>query len=442
MRGPSLPPPGDARLRHWITERSAAALAVALVVGDDPGARESVAAALLVDPFLAAWAIPEKAAIGDTAAPLSAIVDEFIARLRTELHDETDAPATGACAPDSAERAEMALHCAAAAALAQPDNDARYVAALSAAASGLLDGGAAALHRLPPERCAPSTGELLERVAAIPAAASRVAAARRHWEANGTTLGRQLPAIAARLARIERLERDAAHTLETERLDAMAELAAGAGHEVNNPLAVISGRAQLLLRGERDPERRHDLAVIHAQARRVYEMIADMMLFARPPRPALERCDAALLAAEVVAEIAPAAARRGVAVGQSGAESAMLTADPTQLKVAVRALCDNALESLDDGGRLSIDVRPLPASGVADHVQLIVRDNGPGIEPAVRRRMFDPFYSGRPAGRGLGMGLSKCWRIVAEHGGRIDVASEPGYGAELTILLPMCGPPA
>src|SRR5664279_4055523 len=90
------------------------------------------------------------------------------------------------------------------------------------------------------------------------------------------------------LARLRELEANFAQALEREKLEAMAEFAAGAGHEINNPLTVIAGRAQLLLRGETDPERRHALALMNAQAMRVYEMIADMMLFARPPRPELQ----------------------------------------------------------------------------------------------------------------------------------------------------------
>ena len=96
---------------------------------------------------------------------------------------------------------------------------------------------------------------------------------------------------ADKLARLAELEADFQRTLETEKLEAMAEFAAGAGHEINNPLTVISGRAQLLLRDETDPERRHALALISAQAMRVYEMIADMMLFARPPRPECQQVE-------------------------------------------------------------------------------------------------------------------------------------------------------
>jgi signal transduction histidine kinase len=68
-------------------------------------------------------------------------------------------------------------------------------------------------------------------------------------------------------------------------------------------------------------------------------------------------------------------------------------------------------------------------------VQIAISDTGPGIPPEVRRHIFDPFYSGREAGRGLGLGLSKCWRIVTMHGGRLDVEST-GAGSRFTIHLP------
>jgi signal transduction histidine kinase len=69
-------------------------------------------------------------------------------------------------------------------------------------------------------------------------------------------------------------------------------------------------------------------------------------------------------------------------------------------------------------------------------VEISVSDTGPGITPQQRSHVFDPFYSARQAGRGLGMGLSKCWRIVTNHGGRISVQSGPGQGARFVIALP------
>ena len=109
----------------------------------------------------------------------------------------------------------------------------------------------------------------------------------------------------------------------------------------------------------------------------------------------------------------------------------MIEADPTQLLVAMRALCQNAIQAIGGRGRVTIAADGSPAG-----VEIRVSDDGPGISAQERRHIFDPFYSGRQAGRGLGLGLSKCWRIVANHGGRIAVESLPGEGATFVVTLP------
>jgi signal transduction histidine kinase len=257
--------------------------------------------------------------------------------------------------------------------------------------------------------------------------------------------GALLAAVAGRLARLRALEQQFAARLEIEKLDALKELAYGAGHEINNPLANISARAQTLLEDETDPERRRKLAAINTQAFRAHEMIADMMLFARPPKPKLERLDLARLVAQLIAELAPAAADQCTELllhATADAGRLLVDGDKTQLSVAVRALVVNALEALVTGGRVEISIRAAtvaPANSLAsdETVQIAVSDNGPGITEQTRRHIFDPFYSGREAGRGLGFGLSKCWRIAGLHGGAVDVASTPGAGATFTLTLPI-----
>jgi len=238
--------------------------------------------------------------------------------------------------------------------------------------------------------------------------------------------------LAAILRRLRALEDEFSRTVETEKLAAMAEFAAGAGHEINNPLTVIAGRAQLYLRDESDPERRRALALISAQAMRVHEMIADLMLFARPPEPEPEPIDAVELLDRVIEESLPDAAAREITLRRIGGEGPIpLTADPTQLTVALRALCRNAMEAMGGEGTIELEAEQRGAE-----VLLRVADDGPGIPPEERRHIFDPYFSARQAGRGLGMGLSKAWRIVTNHGGRIDVESEPGEGTVFTITLP------
>jgi signal transduction histidine kinase len=240
------------------------------------------------------------------------------------------------------------------------------------------------------------------------------------------------PSIADKLARLEMLENEFQRTLEAEKLEALAEFAAGAGHEINNPLTVISGRAQLLLAGESDPERRHALALISAQAMRVYEMIADMMLFARPPRPELQSVDLSKLVDDFIAGTHPGDGSIS-RIGTS--EPVTVHADPVQLTVALRAICQNALEATGGRGRIEIGL-----DQDQSETRIRIQDDGPGITPDQRRHIFDPFYSARQAGRGLGLGLSKAWRIVTNHGGRIEVTSQPNHGATFIVVLPTGNP--
>ncbi len=130
-----------------------------------------------------------------------------------------------------------------------------------------------------------------------------LSAARDRWLRPGVDAG-WVPSLVARLARLERLEFSFQSDLEQQKLAALKELAYGAGHEINNPLANISARAQTLLQDEPDPQRRRRLAAINSQAFRAYEMIADMMLFARPPQPRLERLDAGDIVSRVVEGVA------------------------------------------------------------------------------------------------------------------------------------------
>ncbi len=270
--------------------------------------------------------------------------------------------------------------------------------------------------------------------AEIEACRRQAAEGGRRWLQSTPGPGRRLPVLLTRLARLDELERRLAETVEREKLAAMAEFAAGAGHEINNPLAIIAGRAQLCLRDETDPERRRELALINAQVKRAYEMIADMRLFARPPRPELKTVELASLLDSLVVELA--AAQQQISLTRSGEKGPLeIEADPVQLQVAVRALVTNAFESLASGGHVGIDL-----CRKDDSVEIVVTDDGPGILPEHRPHIFDPFYSSRQAGRGLGLGLSKCWRIVGLHHGRMEVQSEPGQGARFTIALPLRQP--
>ncbi len=229
---------------------------------------------------------------------------------------------------------------------------------------------------------------------------------------------------------------DFATRLEAAKLEALAEFAAGAGHEINNPVATIVGRVQLLLAGETDPARRQSLLTIGGQAYRIRDMIGDAMLFARPPRPAPQAVDLSMAVREVATRFAPEAEAAGCRLDFDAAGCIMIWADPVQLRIVASSLIRNSLEAVGQGG--AIAVHTAAPAGDSPAAVLTVRDDGPGLSAADREHLFDPFYSGRSAGRGLGFGLAKAWRIVSLHGGSIVV--DPPPGATFRVFWPVAPP--
>jgi hypothetical protein len=221
------------------------------------------------------------------------------------------------------------------------------------------------------------------------------------------------------------------------KLDAMKELAYGASHEVNNPLANIALRAQALHKREDDPDKRKALEAMHRAAMRAHEMISDLMLFARPPRPAPAPCDLRDIARGAVDELRRRAQEAGTTLALETPPVAVeLVADAGQLVVALRAVIENSLDALGEGGEVAVS-----CGAGGDAAWLRVADNGPGVPAEVLPHVFDPFFSGREAGRGLGFGLSKCWRLVTGHGGDVRLENAPGAapqggGVTVTITLP------
>jgi signal transduction histidine kinase len=246
----------------------------------------------------------------------------------------------------------------------------------------------------------------------------------------------RLPALAKCLHAFEQRIADFEARLEREKLEALKELAYGASHEINNPLANIAARAQTLLEDETDSERRRKLSAIHRQAMRAHEMIADLMLFARPPKTNRSACDLRQIARQIVVELSERAEEQGTLLRcDPGNEPLMLHADATQLAVAIHAVVVNALEAAGEGGLVHIAMRRTEFEGL-EWGEIAVHDDGPGVSDEVREHMFDPFFSGREAGRGLGFGLSKCWRIISEHGGHVQLR-RPASGAEIVLLVPL-----
>ena len=220
--------------------------------------------------------------------------------------------------------------------------------------------------------------------------------------------------------------------LRTMKLSALAEFAAGASHEINNPLAVISGQAQYLLNQEPDPSRQRALHTIVGQARRVHQVLTELMQFARPPRPEIESVEASGLLADVTRSVSELAEQRRVRVEcVPPNRPVFLRADPRQLHTALACILRNAVEAAPPDGwaRLRLVEK-------GDAWEFAVEDNGGEPSPAQSEHLFDPFFSGRLAGRGRGLGLSTAWQLARGHGGDVRYDGHQAGVTRFVLTLP------
>jgi len=231
-------------------------------------------------------------------------------------------------------------------------------------------------------------------------------------------------------AALVQAERELRHA---EKMASLGTLAGGVAHEFNNLLGGIQGCAEDAAR-ETDPaEIKETLGVIERTARRGASITEKLLRFARPAAAGRERVDVAAVARDVATLVMPEAARGGVEVKVEAPAEAGLIADPTGVHQVMLNLATNALHAMKDGGRLTI--RVTQAGG---EVKIAVADTGVGIAAEDRPKLFEPFFTTRPEGTGLGLSVS--YGIVKAHGGRIDVDSAPGRGAVFTVSLPVAPP--
>lgn len=254
-------------------------------------------------------------------------------------------------------------------------------------------------------------------------------------------LGRAMNDMCDRLeAARERIERESVARLEAldqlrhaDRLRTVGELASGIAHELGTPLAVARARGAAIANGEVDePRMRHHGGVIVEHADRMAAVIRRLLDFARR-RPA-ERRDGELgrVVDQAVRFVAPLADKAGVEVSLKSSSSRLsLSLDEGQMQQALANLLVNAIHATKSGGHVEVTVRGAPLGA-----EVVVDDDGPGVDPANTAQVFDPFFTTKPAGEGTGLGLTIALGIVREHGGTIELTRAPLGGARFTVSLP------
>lgn len=258
-----------------------------------------------------------------------------------------------------------------------------------------------------------------------------VARARR---ANGITA---MAALEAENDRLHKLAFDSRADFECAVRDAklagLAELAAGAGHEINNPLAVISGNAQLLASREDDPARKKSLDAIIRQTKRVAGILQELNQFARPPLPNRQPTTLAAIVAKTVEDFQNSATLKGVMLAVAAPLDVRVNVDFNQIRKAIGHLVQNAIEASPSGGHVTVSM-----SQTKQMVAIAIEDDGPGPTDVAIPHLFDPFYSGRSAGRGRGFGLPTAWRYATIHGGDVRYERTAAGPTRFVLTLPVC----
>ncbi len=221
--------------------------------------------------------------------------------------------------------------------------------------------------------------------------------------------------------------------IRADRLAAMGELTAGVAHEVRNPLGVIRASVQLLEDAKGDPDRIAESAdVIKQEIDRLDRVIKALLDFGRPSKPTMMRTLPAEVLRDVILFTGRFARQSDVHIEEGfPVDLPEVFADPDQLKQVLLNLITNAVQAMDEaeGGTITLSARL-----EGDYVAMSVSDTGPGIPAEEMSKVFDPFYSTRDAGTGLG--LTIVHRIVDEHGGHIEVESGP-EGTTFTVAIPV-----
>ncbi len=220
-----------------------------------------------------------------------------------------------------------------------------------------------------------------------------------------------------------------------ERLAAIGQLSSAVGHELRNPLGVLSNVIYLLATklGREDPWLDRQLRTAEREVGAATLIVSDLLEFARPREPIFGSVDLPTLVDEVLS-VSPAP--EGIQLAcQWPADLPALRADRDQLRQVLLNLVNNAFDAMGDGGLLALE-----AERHGDGVLLSIGDTGTGIDPEIRHRLFEPFFTTKA--KGIGLGLAVTHRIVEAHGGTIEVRSQAGSGAMFRLTLPAAVVPA
>jgi PAS domain S-box-containing protein len=237
------------------------------------------------------------------------------------------------------------------------------------------------------------------------------------------------------------LQRQREVLYQNEKLAALGTLSAGIAHEMNNPLGIMTTRIEVMLLDaetqQRPPQVLEDLQVLHRASQRVARIAAGLRSFARQSAGEPSPIDLNTIVDEgLLLMQKPLGAENIRVLAELDRTLPPLLGDPNALHQVLMNLLTNAREAMASGGG-EIRIETARAER-PDWIRLRVADTGPGIPPEDITKVFDPFYTTKRTGTGLG--LSVTYGIIREHGGTVDVTSQPGAGTAFTLEFPVAAP--
>jgi len=237
------------------------------------------------------------------------------------------------------------------------------------------------------------------------------------------------------------------HLRQTQKLEALGQLASGIAHDFNNILAIIIGHATLLKQGKQPPDRiTHSLDTIEKTSQRGADLVKQLLTLSRKAEPVTAPINFGEIVNEVVHLLAETFPKTIEVETDLDAEPLIVMADASQINQVLMNLCLNARDAMPQGGRLRVTAHRVTGQQVRRHhadaggdayAELRVTDTGIGMDKATLERIFEPFYTTKELGRGTGLGLTTVHSIIRNHNGLISVESQPGKGTTFIIYLPL-----
>jgi len=237
---------------------------------------------------------------------------------------------------------------------------------------------------------------------------------------------------------------------QSQKMEAIGQLAGGVAHDFNNMLAAILGSAEIMAESiPEDDEKTRMVNVIVKASQRAADLTSKLLSFSRKGKLISTPLDLHRVVHDTVLLLERSIDRRIEIQLELEAPNPLVIGDPSQLENALLNLCINARDAMPEGGVLRVATQRVPLDEAfcralvgfslepGAYVRLTVEDSGHGIPPEIRDRIFEPFFTTKPTGKGTGLGLAAVYGIVKDHRGLIQVDSAPGQGTAFNIYLPL-----